>query len=246
MSGQAAKRPAPDAGIRQGEIRSNTVPHLFHDLWVSRANGVLVVSEREIRKTVQFQAGRVQFASSNDRDDRFNQVLLKAGVIPLKDLLKALEVALATKDRLGEVLVLWKMMTAAEVEKWVKVQVQEIVYTLFNWTRGHFSFEPKPPAPEAITLGVSAEVMVIEGVRRIHSWARAYEEVGGLNTEYRTTKEGPAITADLPLLPGETALLALCEEPRSLGEICEASEMSDYEVCKSVWALLIVGALMKS
>jgi len=240
------KRPASDGAARQGEVRSHTLPHLFHELGASRASGLLTVSEREIKKSVQFKDGNVQFASSTDRDDRFNQVLLKADVIPLKNLLKALEVALATKDRLGEVLVMWKMMSASDIEKWVKVQVQEIVCSLFNWTHGHFAFEPQPPAAETITLGVPADAMVIEGVRRVNSWARVYEEVGGLNTEYRATREAPAILGGLPLRPEEKALAAMCDATTSLEEMCEASKLSDYEVCKTVWALLIVGALMKS
>ena len=246
MASPALKRPASDGGIRRGEVRSHTLPRLFHDLSLSRATGLLTVSEREIKKVVQFKDGNVQFASSTDRDDRFNQVLLKADVIPLKNLLKALEVALATKDRLGEVLVMWKMMSAEDIEKWVKVQVREIVCSLFDWTHGQFSFEPQPPAAETITLGVSADAMVIEGVRRVSSWARVYEEVGGLNTEYRATREAPKILATLPLRPEEKTLAEMCEAPTSLEEMCEASKLSDHEVCKTVWALLIVGALMKS
>lgn len=246
MAGPALHRAASDGAIRQGEIRPHTLPHLLHDLSASRATGLLTLSQSEIRKSVQLKDGKLLFASSNDRDDRFNQVLLKGNVIPLKNLLKALEVALATKDRLGEVLVLWKMMTEADVEKWVKVQVREIVFSLFHWTRGQFSFEPKPPATETIVLDLPGDVIVVEGVRHIQSWARAYEEVGGLHTEYRSTRDAQAIAAALPLRPDEKALLEMCEAPTSLEEMCEASKLSDYEVCKSVWALLIVGALMKS
>ena len=90
----------------RGEIQGETIP--------------------ELRRTVLLQAGRVQFATSSDRDDRFNQVLINAGVIRLKDLLRAVEVALATRDRLGEVLVKMKMMTAADVEKHVRTQVRQI------------------------------------------------------------------------------------------------------------------------
>jgi hypothetical protein len=73
-----------------------------------------------------------------------------------------------------------------------------------------------------------------------------YEQVGGLNSEYRTTKDAATITRDLPLSADEQELLRLCDEPTSLAEMCEASKLSDYDVCRSVWALLVVGALMKS
>jgi uncharacterized protein DUF4388 len=246
MKNQAMNRVRTSGAVREGEIKSNTIPYLFHELCAGKATGVLTVTENESRKSVQLAAGRVRFASSNERDDRFNQILLAADVLPLKDLLKALEVSVVTKDRLGEVMVRYKMLTPEDIEKWINVQVREIVYTIFQWTRGRYSFETKGPSSESITIDVSGDAMVVEGVRRITSWARVYEEVGGLNTEYRTTKDMPAIVRELPLRAEEKKLLEVCDTPLSLGEICEASELSDHDICKSIWALLIVGALMKA
>ena len=246
-SAQASQVPAtPPRITRQGEVRSTTIPNLFHEMSANHATGLLTLTDGPIRKSVQFNNGAVQFASSSQRDDRLNQFLLTAGIIGLKDLMKSLEVMVATKDRLGEVLIRYKMLTPEQVEKHVRMQVCEIVYSTFQWTRGHFTFEPKPPASENITLGLSGDAIVIEGIRRIGSWARVYEEVGGLNAEYRTTREMPEIVKDLPLSQGEKDLLKQCDAPTSLEEMCESSKLSDLDVCRSVWALLLVGSLMKA
>ena len=246
-SAQASHAPAtPPRVSREGEIRSTTIPTLFHEMTATRATGLLTVTDGPIRKSVQFKNGSVMFASSNSRDDRLNQSLLTAGIIGLKDLMKSLEVMVATKDRLGEVLIRYKMLTPEQVEKHVRMQVCEIVYSTFQWTRGRFAFEGKPPASENITIGLTGDACVIEGVKRIGSWARVYEEVGGLNAEYRTTREMPQIVKDLPLSAGEKELLKQCDAPTSLEEMCESSKLSDLDVCRSVWALLLVGSLMKA
>lgn len=246
-SAQASHAPVtPPRITRQGEVRSTTIPNLFHEMSANHATGLLTLTDGSVRKSVQFKNGAVQFASSNQRDDRLNQFLLTAGIIELKDLMKSLEVMVATKDRLGEVLIRYKMLPQDQVEKYVRTQVCEIVYSTFQWTRGHFTFEPKPPASENIVLGLSGDAIVIEGVKRIGSWARVYEEVGGLNAEYRTTREMPEIVKDLPLSQGEKDLLKQCDAPTSLEEMCESSKLSDLDVCRSVWALLLVGSLMKA
>jgi hypothetical protein len=246
-SAQPSQPPVtPPRVTRQGEVRSTTVPNLYHEMQVMRATGLLTLTDGPVRKSVQFKNGTVLFASSNSRDDRLNQFLLTAGIIGLKDLMKSLEVMVATKDRLGEVLIRYKMLTPEQVEKYVRVQVCEIVYSMFQWTRGHFTFEPKPPASENITIGLGGDAIVIEGIKRIGSWARVYEEVGGLNAEYRTTREMPEIVKDLPLSQGEKDLLKQCDVPTSLEEMCESSKLPDLDVCRSVWALLLVGALMKA
>ena len=241
----AASAPAPRVS-REGEIRSTTIPRLFHELSATSVTGLLTVTDGAVRKSVQLKNGTVLFASSNQRDDRLNQYLVKAGIIGLKDLMRSLEVMVATKDRLGEVLIRYKMLTPEQVEKYVRMQVCEIVYSTFQWTRGRYTFDERPPASENITIGLSGDAIVIEGVKRIGSWARVYEEVGGLNAEYRATREMPEIVKDIPLTPGERDLLKQCDAPTSLEEMCEASKLSDLDVCRSVWALLLVGALMKA
>jgi uncharacterized protein DUF4388 len=232
--------------MREGEIRSTTIPNLFHEFSEARATGFLTLSDGDVKKSVQFGEGHVLFASSNQRDDRFSQFLLKSGAISLKSLMRALEVMIVTKDRLGEVMVRFKMLTNEDVEKWIRIQVREIVYSIFQWTRGHYSFESRTPSAETIVIGAPSDVMLFEAVKRIESWVRVYEEVGGLSTEYRTTRDMPKITRDLPLSPEEKEILRMCDAPTSLEEICEASTLHDYDVCRSMWALLILGALMKS
>src|SRR5690349_16031290 len=95
--------------LREGDIRPDTMPILFHHLSEARATGFLRVTEGETQKVVQFGEGHVLFASSNQRDDRFSQFLIKSNVVSLKNLMRALEVMIATKDRLGEILVRFKM-----------------------------------------------------------------------------------------------------------------------------------------
>jgi len=243
-------RPDGPVTTPRGEIQADTIPRLFVDFSSQQATGTLVVSgglpAAPVRRTVSFRAGRVQFATSTDRDDRFNQVLLKAGVIKIKDLLRALEVALATRDRLGEVLAKMKLLAAPEVEKWVKVQVRDILFGLFEQVTGQWSFETGPVAAESIRLDLPGEAVMLETLRRATSWSRVYEQVGGLNAEYLATRKAAKLAPTLDLELPEQALLDQCRVPTSLGEMCDASEMGDFEVCRAVWGLLLAGALMKS
>jgi uncharacterized protein DUF4388 len=245
MSAPARQTGTPDGALR-GEIQGSTLPEVFADLHAKRATGVLVAITGSVRRTAQVRDGRIQFAASTDRDDRFNQVLVKAGVIKLKDLLRAVEIALSTRDRLGEVLVKMKMVEPGDVEKWVRAQVRGILFSMIEQASGQWSFEPGPVPVETIRLDLPAGIAAFEGVRKIASWSRVYEQVGGLNAEYLATKEAETIASTLPLFPGERALLTMCRTPTSLGEMCEASQMGDFQVCRSVWGLLLASALMKS
>src|SRR5262245_14180933 len=165
-----ARKTGPADGALRGEILGSTLPEVFADLQARRATGTLVAVTGSVRRTAQLRDGRIQFAASTDRDDRFNQVLVKAGVIKLKDLLRAIEVALATRDRLGEVLVKMKMVEPADVEKWVRAQVRGILFNMIEQASGQWSFEPGPVPAEAIPLELPAAHAAFEGVRKFSSW----------------------------------------------------------------------------
>ena len=62
----------------------------------------------------------------------------------------------------------------------------------------------------------------------------------------KITLETGALAKQANLMPGEQQILAFCQETRTLSEICDSVSMSDYVLCKVVWGLLIVGALMKA
>ena len=246
MENSAAKQESPASGSRQGEIRSETIPNLFHDLCVAKATGLLTVRDRDARKSIWLRDGRVLFASSSSREERLSQFLLRENVVSLENILKALEICLSTKDRLGEVMVKRQLLTQEDVDRWVRTQIQEVIYSVFNWIEGRYRFEEGKPCKESLTLDMSANAVVAEGIRRMRSWARAYEQIGGLNAEYRTTRDMPVIIKDLSMMAEEIHLLDMCDQPTTLGEMCQASPLGDLEVCHSVWWMYIVGALMKS
>lgn len=246
MERSAAPQKSAPPTPRQGEIHSETVPNLFHELCVARATGLLTARDRDTRKSIWLRDGRVVFASSNAREDRLSQFLLKENVISLENILRTLEICLSTKDRLGEVMVRRRVMAQEDVDRWVKTQVKAVVYSIFNWTEGRYRFDEGKQCKEKLSLDLSADAVVAEGIRRMNSWARAYEQIGGLNTEYRTTRDMPVIIKDLPMKAEEIHLLDMCDTPTTLGEMCQGSMLSDLEVCHSVWWMYIVGALMKS
>jgi uncharacterized protein DUF4388 len=228
-------------------IRSQTLPELLFKLHQNEESGRLVVRRMGLEKSLYLQGGTVVFAASTDRDDRLIRSLLRRGKVPLPQLLKGLEISLRTHRRLGEVLVESNQISRPDLVRAIQDQITDIVCGAFQWTDGTWAFEKEVlPGPESVTLKSHGLELILEGVRRIESWARVQEVVGGLNTEYRATKEANALAEMVKLPPGERQILSYCEETRTLEEICDAIPLDDFLICKLLWGFLIVGALMKS
>jgi hypothetical protein len=228
------------------EIRSDTVPNLVYRLHREGRTGLLSLHHGALSKSLDFEGGLITFAASNDRDDRLTQTLLRRGMVSLPALMEALDFSMKQGERLGAVLLARKRIGEEDLERALQEQLKEIVFSIFTWTTGTWQFGAAAKAPERIHLHVHPLELILEGVRRTPSLARVYEIVGGLNTEYRSTQAAESLAEKASLMPGERQILTFCKETRTLSEICDSVPMNDFVLCKVVWGLLVVGALMKA
>jgi len=229
----------------EGKIREHNLPLILHTLCVERERGVLTLIYDDIIKKLTLRGGRVLTASSNQLDDRLDQHLLREGLVGLKEVLEAEREARRTKRRLGEVLVELGMMRQKDLVRAVIDQMREILLSLFQWTRGQYMFESRiaPEVEEPITLDLSMGDILLGGIRRIRSWYRVREAIGGLDTRYRVTPRLEQVTKEMDLSVEEWNFLSIFESPVSLAQVCEASPIKDFEITHLIWAFLVVGAL---
>jgi len=228
-----------------GDIGSETLPALLRRLHDSGETGILTLQRGPVTVTLRIARGAAVFAGTNNRDHGLLQLLLKRGAVTLPNLMKALEVSLKEKRRLGEALLSEKLIRPEELQRALIDQLKDIVCQAFEWTSGTWKFERAAGPAEVVTLQTHPLALILEGIRRIDSWTRVYSLVGGMNAEYLTTGEAAALVERADLLPGERQVLDLCQESRTLSEICQAVPLNDFVVCKVVWGLLALGALMK-
>jgi hypothetical protein len=211
-----------------------------------RETGVLTMTGGSVEKSVYIHNGRPVFATSSDLDDRLGQILFRAGKISLEGFLASLEVALATGKRLGTVLVENNLIQPKDLIDGVQTQIHGIVCGLFRWTTGRYRYVAGPlPTEEVITLKLNAAAIILEGVRQIDSWERIWEAIGGLDARYSITTEGQDLARELPLSLEEWTLLSHCETPRPIQEICRLAPLKDFEICRLLWALLILGIVIR-
>jgi hypothetical protein len=228
----------------QGKLGLLTLPSLIHDVCDEQHTGILTVRDDDHEKTVFIESGRIVFAQSNDLDDRLGTLFLKKGMVGLSDIESAATEAMATGQRMGGVLVQMQAIRPQDLVSGVREQVMEIVTGLFTWTKGSYETNFGPlPGKEVITLKMSTGDMVLEGVRRINSWSRIKLAVGDLETMYQVSPRLQELGQQMNLSLDEWTFLSRCEGPISLQQLCEASALKDFEVCRLVWAFSVVGLL---
>jgi uncharacterized protein DUF4388 len=228
----------------QGSLVERDFPELIHDLSETRWTGLLTLTHMGFARSVTVQQGRMVFAASTSIDDRLGELLFRQGRISLRQYADA-GAAVGPGKRLGAILVQQGALTPKDLMRAVVEHTQEIIYGAFQWTEGQYRLQEGAGAAEAITLKISTPDIIMEGIRRIDSWQRVQRAVGGLDACYeRTAGYEETLRALNPSLEKLTVLTGL-NQPTSLEALCHESTLSDFEVCRTLWAYKVIGAVRR-
>src|ERR1051325_10625461 len=130
----------------EGPLRELGIHDVFQLLDLSRKTGVLRVSSelRDDEGTVFFDGGRVVHASIRSNRLPPEIALLQAGRITEADLERARQ--RQAKGRAAEIpdlLVEVGAITARELERQLRLQIESVVFEMMSWQEGFFSFEER-------------------------------------------------------------------------------------------------------
>ncbi len=228
----------------QGSLAEHDFPGLIQALYEQSWTGLLSLTSAGITKQVVVQGGRLVFASSSSRDDRLGELMLRRGRITLRQLADAGR-ALVPGKRLGAVLVEQGAITPKDLVRSVVEHTQEIIYGAFQWTEGQYRLGEGGETKEAIKLNISTPDVIMEGIRRIDSWTRIERAVGSLAARYGRASDHEAKLRSASLAPEKMAILNDLAAPRTVEEICQTSTLPDFEVCRTLWAYRVLGAVRR-
>jgi hypothetical protein len=229
---------------REGSLAEHDLPTLMLSLYEERWSGQVTLTSAGVGKTITVQDGKMVFASSSGTDDRLGEQLLRRGRISLQQFVDASS-AMSPGKRLGTILVEQGALTPKDLVAGVIDQTREIIYTLFLWTEGHYRVQEGPPSAESIKLNLSTPDLIVEGIRRIDAWSRIDRAIGGKDARYERAANFEQTLAAMSLAPEVRAIVETLGEPRTVGEICAASTLADFDVCRAIWAFRVVGILRR-
>src|SRR6266567_268486 len=162
----------------EGRLRELGIHDVFQLLDLSRKTGILRVSSalRDDEGVVYFNNGRVVQATIRSNGVPPEIALLQSGRITEADLDRAR--TRHTNGRIGidltDLLVEVGALTAKELDRQLRLQIESVVFELMSWREGFFSFEERQPSeiPQGTRIAVSTESLLMESARRIDEWSR--------------------------------------------------------------------------
>ena len=231
--------------IVRGDLETTSVAELFRSLLGSRETGILTLRNGEITKSVYIQKGRVVYAASTNPDERLGESLLVLGKITARQYLEASRM-IRPGRRLGAILVELGALEPDDLIPSVEQHAREILMDLFDWVHGEYELNMKDMDPDnVITLNISTENLILEGIRRCRAWSQVKRGIGGIDTVYLQTGN-TEVLYKLELSAEEQEVLSHVNGRSTIEHICDVSYLSNFETCRVLWALQVLGVLKRA
>jgi hypothetical protein len=149
--------------------------------------------------------------------------------------------------RLGEILIARGFIDRSDLESVVTRQIEELLFSLMSWQAGSFKFyENQFPTDEEITVNLSVENVVLEGLRRLDEMNFVKDTIPDLDAVFvisaAQSGRSRAVTLDAP----EWNVMALVDGHRSVDEICKLSPVDRDESLKKLAQLKLAGIITKT
>jgi hypothetical protein len=231
----------------EGTLRDFHIADIFQLIGLQKKTGVLTVRGEEDTVAITFSDGMVVWAKAEKGglDDKLGSRLVKMGRITEAQLDEALKEQRETLQRLGYILVNHGYVTRQELQRAVDVGVLETLFRIFRWRDGTYQFVPQAAADtsEGQISPVTAEDLLLEGVRRIDEWPFIERHLPSLAVVVDQVPERVRRLARDRMTDPERLILERVDRPRTVQEIVDASGLGEFETCKVLASFVATGAL---
>ncbi len=149
--------------------------------------------------------------------------------------------------RLGQILIDKEFIDRADLEAAVRDQVEELLFSLLSWQTGSFKFyENEFPTKEGITVSLSVENVILEGLRRLDEENMIRETLPDLAQVYRISSSHGGRTRAVTMKASEWNIMALVDGHRSMDTICRISPFKRHETLNRLAQLKLAGLIEAS
>ncbi|MBI3811164.1 MAG: DUF4388 domain-containing protein [Nitrospirae bacterium] len=155
--------------IFSGKLQNVALTHLLQTLLSSKATGILTLQHDEQEKSIYVRGGNIIFASSNVPEDRLGNILVHSGKLTQAQVEAALKFKDATHKKFGAIIVELGYLAPKELFDGLKLQVKEIIHSLFCWDEGAYHFTPGNLPSQTIPLVLDPVQLISEIITRLQA-----------------------------------------------------------------------------
>ena len=135
-------------------------------------------------------------------------------------------------------------MKSDDLSRAIERQASAIVLNAMRYRSGNYTIEFTPNFPdEIITLPLSSERLILDGIRSIDFWTLITRGLGRLDRIIEQSPGSIARSYALDLNEEENHVFNLVSEPTTIQDIAARSYLSNFMSCKTIWGLITINLI---
>lgn len=229
----------------RGKLSEASLADVLQLLAMGRKTGCLSIARDSSFGEIHFESGRVVHAFIVNRRERLGDRLVRAGIVAPDTLTRLIAEEKPRDDRVLASLITGKgIAEVSDVEPHQRILVEEVVYKLFSWSHGTFTFETFASGEvPASLLSIAVDALLLEGARRIDEWSVIEKKITGMDLIFEAdrTKADALESTDAT----EQRILPLLDGTADLNEVVERTGLSEFDVGKVVFGLVTAGVVQR-
>ncbi len=257
----------------KGTLKDFGIADILQLIGHQTKTGVLHLTTKDEEVHIAFSNGAIVRADSASRRhrDRLGTMLVNAAMLTQKNLDEALEIQRRTLQRLGDILLEKRFISAEQLKEMYQLQVSETIFRLFGWKTGNYEFEQGAVEfDSAIVSPIRSESVLMEGFRRVDEWPAIRKIISSPAMTFVRLAPLPAGLSDATGPEGDAELDAafggadekrsgkgefstlgraekrafkVADPGRTVQEIIDLSRLGEFETCKALLNLVNTGKI---
>jgi Domain of unknown function (DUF4388) len=225
--------------ILQGDLSRIQLPDVLSFVAMIRGSGKLVLRHADLERTIHWKDGEIVFATSNSPEHSLGQFLLRNGKITQEQYEESKR-RVTAQTRHGKLLVQMGALSPKDLWWGVKHQVLDILYGLFSWKGGAFTFLDSTDelANERIVLSINTSSVIMEGIRRLDEYARIKEKITSLEMVFVKVAGAAPDFGELDMAASEIEVYNNIDGKLTIRELIGKSDLTEFEVTRILFQLI--------
>lgn len=220
----------------EGDLSVLSLSDVLLFLSASKKTGCLLI-EAEKPWGVFFNDGHLSLIAGEDFRFSLAARLLRRQILTEQDLVEGLRKG--DGNELHNILFLLSGLTKEEFEREKVLTIEEMIFHLFEFTSGKFSFHNGELNPKAaVPLPLSTTNYVMEAMRRLDEFSRIQNQLPSLDSVLEISED---VTASTKLSFEEETVLSQVNGQRTFQEVILNSKLQEIEAKKATASLLAAG-----
>lgn len=224
----------------RGDLSQTALPEILYTIHRFQVPGVIEATRDGVMKRVYIKEGNVVHASSSDREDSLGNYLLRTGALTPQVFEETMRERERLQKRYGVLLIERGVLSPAEIYRFIRQQIEAIVWSLFYWQDGAVIFSIGDfREPDSVRIQLPMPQVILQGIKRAPNAKALAARLGRKETVFEPCYRMEDLI-EAALDGEEYGLLSLVDGRRTLFDVCTQGPHAAADNAKVMYAFQVL------